>query len=784
MGDFKRNVHFELPESLTHIRLENPMNYAGGKLAIEKSLKHGFMEMGVVNSFRALFHMNQNDGFDCPSCAWADPEKPSKLGEYCENGAKALADEATNSHIGADFFSKNSVEALSRQTDYELNKFGRITEPLVLRAGSLFYEPITWQNAYHLIANELRSLNSSNEAIFYTSGRSSNEAAFLYGMFARALGTNNLPDCSNMCHESSGVALSETLGIGKGSVKLEDLHEAEVIIVAGQNPGTNHPRMLTALEKCKNNGGHVITINPLEEAGLVKFKNPQTVLGIVGGGTEIADIHLPVRINQDIPLIKLIIKKLALLDQNSGHVFDYDFIEKYTEGYQHLMNNIDIYDEADLLEQCGVDKELINTTVSLLAKKTKIIVCWAMGLTQHKNGVANIREYVNLLLLKGALGKPGAGTCPVRGHSNVQGDRSVGIMHFVDEALNQRIRQHLGFKAPDKEGLDVVTSLKAMHEGAAKVFMALGGNFLMAASDTEYTAEALQKCNLTVQVSTKLNRSHLVTGKTALILPTFGRSEKDEKDGRLRYITVENSMGKVKKSRGLLKPASDKIKSEPEIIASLAHTFFQGEHPVDWEAMGKDYSLIRDKIDKVAKGFESTEKRVEGSTGYYLPNTTRDLDFSMLPHGKAQLTINNLPDLQVEADEFVLMTIRSHDQFNTTIYGLDDRYRGVYNERRVVFMNPADMKKLGLIRLEAVDISSNYDQKLRHARNFLIVPFQIPPGNLAAYFPETNILVPYNHFADKSQTPISKSVIVKVIKRKNNLIEHQNKELGNKGVTL
>lgn len=784
MGDFKRNISFGLPESLTNIRLKKPTAYAAGKLAVEKSLKHGFMEMGVVNSFRALFQMNQNDGFDCPSCAWADPEKPSKLGEYCENGAKALADEATNSHIGADFFSNNSVEQLSLLTDYELNKLGRITEPLVLRPESTFYESIEWQDAYHIIAGELHSLSSPDEAIFYTSGRSSNEAAFLYGMFARAFGTNNLPDCSNMCHESSGVALSETLGIGKGSVKLEDLHEAEVIIVAGQNPGTNHPRMLTALEKCKNNGGHVISINPLEEAGLVKFKNPQTILGMVGGGTEITDIHLPVRINQDIPLVKLIIKKLALLDKNSGQVFDHDFIATYTEGYEPLMENIDTYDETELLEQCGIDEELINAAVSLLSKNTKIIVCWAMGLTQHKNGVANIREYVNLLLLKGALGKPGAGTCPVRGHSNVQGDRSVGIMHFVDEALNQRIEQHLGFKAPDKEGLDVVNSLKAMHEGTAKVFMALGGNFLMAASDTQYTAEALQKCNLTVQVSTKLNRSHLVTGKTALILPTFGRSEKDEKEGQLRYITVENSMGKVKKSRGLLKPASDKIRSEPEIIASLAHTFFEGKHSVDWNAMGKDYGLIRDKIDKVAKGFESTEKRVEGSTGYYLPNTVRNLDFSMLPNGKAQLTLNDLPNLQVGADEFVLMTIRSHDQFNTTIYGLDDRYRGVYNERRIVFMNPADMDNLGLDRLEAVDMTSNYDNKSRHARNFLVVPFQIPCGNLAAYFPETNVLVPHNHFADKSQTPISKSVIVKIIKRRNDQIEVLKKPSENKNVTL
>ncbi|WP_339711605.1 FdhF/YdeP family oxidoreductase [uncultured Kriegella sp.] len=759
----KRDVPAGLPEKFSDIKLGKPMNYAAGKLAVAKTLQHGFMEMGVVKSFRALSRMNQNDGFDCPSCAWGDPERPSKLGEYCENGAKALADEATNSHIGATFFKNNSVEDLARLTDYELNKFGRITEPLVLRPGNIHYESISWTEAFELMAGELHKLSNPDEAIFYTSGRSSNEAAFLYGMFARAFGTNNMPDCSNMCHESSGVALSETLGIGKGSVKLEDLYEAEVIIVAGQNPGTNHPRMLSALEKCKENGGRVISINPLEESGLVRFKNPQTIKGMLGAGEEIADIHLPVRINQDIPLIKLITKKLALLDQNSGQVFDHAFIEKYTQGYSKLMTDLAAYEETDLLTKCGVDEALINQTVSLLSKKSKIIVCWAMGLTQHKNGVANIREYINLILLKGALGKPGAGTCPVRGHSNVQGDRSVGIMHFVDKGLNQRIAEHLGFKAPEKTGFDVVKAMQAMYDRKAKIFMALGGNFLMAASDTEYTAEALRRCSLTVQVSTKLNRSHLVTGETALILPTFGRSEKDEKEGKLRYITVENSMGKVKKSRGLLKPASHTIMSEPEIIANLANAYFKGEHPVDWIGMGDDYSLIRDKIDKVAKGFDSTEERLKNS-GYYLPNNVRNLDFSMLPDGKAQLTINHLPELHVKDDEFVLMTIRSHDQFNTTIYGLDDRYRGVYNERRVVFMNPEDIKKLGLKELEVVDMTSLYDNKQRTAKKFKIVPYTIPVGNLAAYYPETNVLIPYNHFADKSHTPISKSVIVKIKK--------------------
>ncbi len=761
--DFKRNVSYLGSLDYTELRIQEPMEHAAGVIGVKEALRHGFKEMGIVRSMTALSKMNQEDGFDCPSCAWPNPEKPSKIGEYCENGAKALADEATTQHIGAEFFKKFSVEQLSHLTDYQLNKFGRITEPLVLRPGSVHYEPISWDDAYVLITDQLHHLQDPNEAIFYTSGRSSNEAAYLYGIFARAFGTNNMPDCSNMCHESSGAALGETLGIGKGSVKLEDLYGAEVVIVAGQNPGTNHPRMLAALEKCKKNGGKVISINPLEETGLVNFKNPQKIMGWLGQGTDIADIHLPVKINQDIALVKLVLKKLVDLDKSYGNVFDHGFLSKYAHGYGNLLDDLSKYEEGDLLDRCGVSSALIDETVKILAHKSKIVVCWAMGLTQHKNGVANIREYVNLLLLKGAIGKPFAGTCPVRGHSNVQGDRSVGIMHFVDKELNQRIESHLGFVPPDQEGLDTVGAMQAMYEGHAKVFIALGGNFLMAASDTEYTAKALQRCEMTVQISTKLNRTHLVTGNTALILPTFGRSEKDIKDGNLRYLTMEDSMGRVRRSRGLLKPASEHIKSEPELIAALADTYFKGKHTVDWKAMGQDYDLIRDSIDQVAKGFKNTMERSQG-VGYYLPNNVRELDFSMLPFAKAQLTINNLADHQLEANEFLLMTIRSHDQFNTTIYGMDDRYRGIYNERRVLFMNPKDMEAHKLIKCEVVNISSNYDNTPRMAKNFLVVPYKIPLGNLAAYYPETNILVPYNHYADVSKTPISKSIKVTINK--------------------
>ena len=757
----KRNISYTGKIKFSGIQIKEPLSSSAGFLGVKEALNHTFKEMGIIRATKALMKMNQEDGFRCPSCAWPVPLKPSKVAEYCENGAKALADEATTQHINADFFASHSVEELSQLTDFELNKLGRITEPLLLRPDSLHYESISWENAYEIIAKELHELNNPDEAIFYTSGRSSNEAAFLYGMFARAFGTNNMPDCSNMCHEASGVALSNTLGIGKGSTTLEDLHEAEVVLTVGQNPGTNHPRMLAALEKCKNNGGSVISINPLEELGLVNFKNPQNISDMLGSGTPIADIHLPVKVNEDIALVKLILKKLVAIETLKGNVFDLEFIEQYTNGYQELMEDLNKYDSSELLARTGVSENDIDKTVALLASKSKIIVCWAMGLTQHKNGVETIQEFVNLLLLKGAIGKPSAGTFPVRGHSNVQGDRSVGIMHFVNKEFNQRIQKHLGFAPPTTKGYDVAAAISAMHRKEAKVFMCLGGNFAMAAADTEYTAQAIQNCQLTVQISTKLNRSHLITGKTALILPTYGRSEKDYQNGQLQFLTMESSTGKVRQSRGLLKPASGAIKSEPEIIASIAHTYFNGNHAVNWKAMGQDYNLIRDAIDKTVKGFENTSERSKGF-GYYLPNNARIRDFSMLPQGKAKLTINTLSEHRLEKDELLLMTFRAHDQFNTTIYGLNDRYRGIYNERRVVFMNQEDMLEKNLKAQDIINIYSTYHGKTRTAKQFLVVPYKIPKGNIGAYYPETNVLIPHDEFDPRSRQHISKSIKVRV----------------------
>jgi molybdopterin-dependent oxidoreductase alpha subunit len=765
--DKNQIVQVNTSEELTGIKLTKPASYAAGVTGIKVALDHAIGEMGAIRAFQTLAKMNQKGGFDCPGCAWPDPDdKRSVLGEYCENGAKALAEEATLKKVTPDFFGQYSVAEMSHWSDYKIGRSGRLTHPMVLRPNATHYEKINWDEAFEIVAEHLKALDSPNEGVFYTSGRSSNEAAFLYGLFVRAFGTNNLPDCSNMCHESSGVALSQTLGIGKGSVTLDDLHKAEVVMVIGQNPGTNHPRMLSALQKCKVNGGKVITVNPLAEAGLKKFKNPQRAEDFFTGGTAITDSFLQVKVNQDVPLLKAIMKKLYALEQTQGGVFDHDFIKNKTQGYEAVIADLEKYDLQELITQSGVSEIAIDEAVEMLASSKKIIICWAMGLTQHKNGVANIKECVNLLLLKGSIGIEGGGTCPVRGHSNVQGDRTVGINHLPSKAISEGMEREFGLKCPTDHGLDVVHCIQAMYEGKAKVFVSLGGNFVSAASDTEYTARALQNCDLTVSVSTKLNRTHFITGKTSIILPTLGRSELDQKDGNQRFITVENSMGKVHSSQGKLSPASPHLMSEPDIIAHIAAAYFKNDTKVNWLELGQNYDLIRDKIAAIIGGFKDYNKKVkEDGGGFYLPNNARVGDFSKLPNGRAQFSVCDLPKHDLAKDEFLLTTIRSHDQFNTTIYGLDDRYRGVYNERRVVFINPKDMKKLGLEKLDLINMTSEYDGITRKANTFHAVPYDIPSGDIAAYFPEANSLVPINHFAEHSYTPISKSVKVLIFKK-------------------
>ncbi|MFM2375295.1 MAG: hypothetical protein RLZZ165_392 [Bacteroidota bacterium] len=753
------------PVWFRNLLLSRPENKAAGLRAVKEAMAHLQRELGLGKGLRLVGKMNQRDGFDCPGCAWPDPEDHrSTVGEYCENGAKALAEEATDARTDPAFFRAHSVEELSRWPDFELGKAGRITHPMLLRRGSVHYEPIRWEDAFAMIGTTLRGLDNPNEAIFYTSGRTSNEAAFMYQLFVRAYGTNNLPDCSNMCHESSGTALAETLGIGKGSVKLEDLHMAEVIVVMGQNPGTNHPRMLSALKRCKERGGTIIDINPLQEAGLQRFVDPQSPLEVLKGGTQLADIHLPVRINGDVALLKGILRILWEMETRTpGKVFDMPFIRANTLGFDAFVEDLKQTDLSICERESGITTGEMAKVAGILAKKQRIIFCWAMGLTQHVNAVGNIQEIVNLLLLRGAIGKPGAGTCPVRGHSNVQGDRTMGIYEKPDEALLAALDRHFSITSPRAPGFDTVEAIHAMREGKAKVFVAMGGNFISATPDSEATARSLQNCVLTEQISTKLNRSHVITGEEALILPCVARSELDLQRAGPQFVSVENSMGEVHRSQGSSEPASRHLLSEPAIVAGIAKATLPPAVHLDWDDMVADYGRIRDHIACVIPGFENYNQRVRQRNGFYLPNGPREGRFPT-PSGKAHFTVHPIPANPLLPGQLALMTIRTHDQYNTTIYGLDDRYRGIHNERRIVFMNTEDMRAHGLHSRDMIDLTSHFRGETRHAEGWIVVPYQIPKGCLAAYFPEANLLVPLDHVAERSNTPVSKFIPVTVEK--------------------
>ncbi|MBI1768241.1 MAG: FdhF/YdeP family oxidoreductase [Bacteroidetes bacterium] len=752
----------ENPEEHTGLKRGKIKEAAAGFEAIAVAGKHILNEAGLFRGLKALNKLNKKDGFDCPSCAWPDPDdERSALGEYCENGAKAIAEEATTKKLTAEFFATHSVQELASLSDFEIGRKGRIAEPLYLPKGATHYQPISWDEAFKKIALQLNQLSSPDEALFYTSGRTSNEAAFLYQLFVREFGTNNLPDCSNMCHESSGVALNESLGIGKGSVKLEDFYEAEVIIILGQNPGTNHPRMLTALQKAKKKGALIIAINPLPETGLMGFKNPQQLNGIIGAGTPLTDIFLPVTINGDMPLLQAI-EKLLLEEERLGPgVLDTTFIEKNTEGFSDFVKHLATLDTDTMIKQSGVEKSLVIQTAQALKHRKKIIACWAMGLTQHKNAVDTIKEIVNLLLMKGSIGKPGAGTCPVRGHSNVQGDRTMGIYEKPSKKLLESLQKNFGFTPPQHHGYDVVDSINAMHEGKAKVFIAMGGNFLSATPDTQFTAEALRKCSLTVHVSTKLNRSHLVHGEEAIILPTLGRSDKDMTGGEVQFVSCENSMGVVQSSKGVLDPISDKLLSEPAIVCRLAKAVLGSRTKINWDNYEKHYDNIRDDIERTIPGFESYNQRVRKPGGFYLPNCNREGSFDTASL-KAHFNLATFVDPKLQEGELLMMTIRSHDQFNTTIYGLDDRYRGIYNERRVILMNGDDICEHNLQDGDTVDLFNNDNGRERVAHNFIVVEYPIPKKCAATYFPETNVLVPVTSVADKSNTPVSKAVRIRL----------------------
>ncbi len=759
-----KKIHAQPPEKLTGIALTEIPKSAVGVKAIKSAITHVTKEVGFAKGIELLSKINQINGFDCPGCAWPDPdEKRAFLAEYCENGAKAIAEEATKNRVSPLFFATHSVQEMSTWSDYEIGKSGRITHPMYLKEGSDNYEEISWNDAFSLIGKELNSLTSPDEAIFYTSGRTSNEAAFLYQLFVRQFGTNNLPDCSNMCHESSGVALSETLGIGKGSVTLDDFNHADLVIVMGQNPGTNHPRMLTALSETKKHGGKIMTINPLPEVGLMRYNDPQNPLKWIGKGQQLTDLFLQVKINGDVALLKIILKLMKAREEEKGGVFNHQFIKEKTQGLEEFLSELDTYSIEELVPQTGLLLTQIEEATELIINNDKIIICWAMGLTQHKNAVDNIREVVNLLLLKGSIGKKGAGTCPVRGHSNVQGDRTMGIWEKPKPAFLDSLEKEFSFKAPRKNGFDVVSAIEAMHKKEGKVFVGMGGNFISATPDTEFTAEALQNCNLTVQVSTKLNRSHLIHGKQALILPCLGRSEKDNQETGEQFVTVENSMGVVHQSNGHLNPLSEHLLSEPAIVAGIAEATLKNSK-VEWSKLIANYDLIRDKIEATIPGFDNYNKRVRIKGGFYLPNNARENNFSPTLTGKANFTVNKPSDIDLKENQFMMMTIRTHDQYNTTIYGLDDRYRGVLNERRIIFMNKDDMKNQQLKKLDKVDLVSHFQDEKRVAKGFLVIPYDIPKQCTATYFPEANVLVPIKSKAKLSHTPASKTVIITVQK--------------------
>lgn len=766
------NISAETHDEEEDLTVSEFKKTAAGITSITQTMKFVFGEMGVVRGTRGLLNLNQKGGIDCQSCAWADPDEHRTYAEFCENGAKALADEGTTERITEDFFAKYSVAELSGQSDLWLNAQGRLTHPMYLGENATHYKPISWEEAFQLLAEELNSLASPDEAVFYTSGRTSNEAAFLYQLFARQFGTNNLPDCSNMCHESTSFALSEQIGLGKASVRLEDLENTDLIIIIGQNPGTNAPRMMNSLQTAKQNGAKIIAINPLPEAGLMNFVNPNPQhysnplmfpIDLLGNrSTQFADLHLSLRIGGDMAVLKGILKVLLEKEtENPGKVFDREFINEKTSGFDEFIENIETISWETIIEQSGLSREQIAGAAEMYSSANRVVTCWAMGITQHKHAVSTIQDIVNLHLLRGNIGRQGAGLCPVRGHSNVQGDRSMGIWEQLNPKFRAALEREFDFKTPEKDGFDTVDAIKAMHAGSAKVFFAMGGNFLQSTPDTHFTAEALRNCSLTAQVLTKLNRSALVTGKKALILPCLGRSEKDLQNEREQFVSTESTMLNVQMSKGIFEPASEHLRSEPWIVARLAKAVLGEKTTVDWEKMISDYDFIRDSISRVVAGCENYNRKIRKPGGFYMPNPPREGTFPT-DTGKAIFKSSKLERIELKAGELLMTTIRAHDQFNTTVYRQNDRYRGIKGSRRVIFMNEGDIAERNLQSGQTVDLTSYFEDKQRNAEEFIVVPYPIPKRCAATYFPEANVLIPVDSVAEKSNCPTSKLTIITV----------------------
>jgi formate dehydrogenase major subunit len=750
-----------------NLRIKKPKRSAAGLEAVVVALERGMAQSGVTRTARALRRLNQRDGTDCPGCAWPESMGHRKTAEFCENGAKAVAEESTVRTVSPAFWAEHGIAELAGKTDYWLGNQGRITHPVVIRPGDTHYSQIGWNDAFDLIGEKIRA-TTPDRTVFYTSGRTANESAFLYQLFARSIGTNNLPDCSNMCHESTGSALNPTIGIGKGTVSLEDIHEAELILVVGQNPGTNHPRMLSALKECKDNGGKIVAVNPLPEAGLFTFKDPQTLSGLIGGGTALADEYLQIKVGGDLALFQALGHLLLEEEERvPGSVVDHAFVEANTAGLDEYRAARGVIDWPETETATGLSRLQIATVARLLVDSKATIICWALGLTQQPHSVNTLKEIINLLLLQGNFGKPGAGACPVRGHSNVQGDRTMGIWEKPHESMLAALDKEFGIEAPRTHGLDSVDTVEAFENDDVDVFISMGGNFASACSDTFALEAAMQRVGLTVHVSTKPNRSHIMHGTTSLILPTLGRTDTDDKHpGGRQVLSVEDSMSVVRSTQGRLEPVSDHLLAEPVIVARMAAATLGDDHVVDWKAMAEDYDVIRDHISRVLPGFAEFNTRLRTKNGFVLPNPPRDSRSFATDIGRARFTVSPLEYLTPPVGHLILQTIRSHDQYNTTIYGLDDRYRGISNGRRVILIHQDDAAELGFTDHDLVDVISIFRGEERRANEFRLVFYPTPRGCAAAYFPEANALMHRELVARESNTPGFKAMAVRFIAHK------------------
>lgn len=748
------------------LQIHPPKRAAAGVKAVTVALERGYSQAGVTRTVRSMLRVNQHGGFDCPGCAWPESITGRRSpAEFCENGAKAIAEESTTRTVGAPFWAEHSIKELEGKTEYWLGSQGRISEPVVIKPGETHYSPISWTDAFALIGEHINA-TTPDKCVFYTSGRTANETAFMYQLFARSLGTNNLPDCSNMCHESSGSALNPTIGIGKGTVSLEDIHHAELVLVVGQNPGTNHPRMLSALRDCKNNGGKIVAVNPLPEAGLLNFKDPQSLNGVIGGGTTIADEFLQIKVGGDLALFQALGHLLLEEEKlNPGTVVDHSFITQQTEGFAAYAEARSVVDWDETERATGLTRAEITKAAKMMAASKATIICWALGLTQQPHSVDTLREIINLLLLQGNFGKRGAGACPVRGHSNVQGDRTMGIWEKPKESFLAALDEEFGFRMPRDHGYDSVETQHALEKGEVDVFVSMGGNFAAAGSDTAALEESLKRAGLTVHISTKPNRAHVVHGKTSLILPTLGRTDTDDKHPKgKQFLSVEDSMSVIHKTQGRLEPVSEHLLSEPVIVARMAQATLGDDHGVDWRAMAEDYDVIRDHISHVIPGFEDFNARVRTKNGFVLPNPPRDTRTFATDIGKGRFSVRPLEYLEAPAGHLILQTVRSHDQYNTTFYGLDDRYRGVSEGRRVILVHSADLVELGFQDRDLVDVISTFAGSERRANKFRLVEYPTAKGCAAAYFPEANALVHRELVARESNTPGYKAMTVRFVR--------------------